>query len=267
MKKAIKIGGGLFALLIIVAVVSYMFLGSIIKTSVESFGPDLTKGEVKLESASLSVLGTGGVKGMEIGNPKNGDFSSPFAFKLGEAYVSVNVGSITSEKIVVNEISIDGAELCWEGLTGTNHQKILENIEAHVGPSEETDEKPADEEGTHKSLEVKLFKMTNTKIHLYAVGSKLAEITLPDFEKEGIGSGGDVEASETIGLIYEAMLGSITELLNDSKDILGDAWTGLSEAGGKAVDSIKEGAGDVVDGIKDGAEGVVDGIKGLFDKK
>ena len=47
---------------------------------------------VNLESASLSILGTGGVKGMEIGNPENGDFSSPFAFKLGEAFVSVNVG-------------------------------------------------------------------------------------------------------------------------------------------------------------------------------
>ena len=114
-------------------------------------------------------------------------------------------------------------------------------------------------------MEVKLFKMTNTKIHLYALGKKLAEITLPDFVKEGIGSGGDVKASETIGLIYEAMLGSITELLKESKDVLGDAWNGLSEVGDKAVDSIKEGAGNVVDGIKDGTEGVVDGIKSLFD--
>ena len=45
MRKAIKIGGGLFTLLIVFVIVGYMFLGSIIKTSVESFGPDLTNGE------------------------------------------------------------------------------------------------------------------------------------------------------------------------------------------------------------------------------
>ena len=252
MKKAMKIGGILFTLLIVFVIVGYMFLGSIIKTTVESFGPDLTKGSVKLESASLSILGSGGVKGMEIGNPENGDFSSPFAFKLGEAFVSVNVASITSDKIVVNEIRIDGAELCWEGVSGANHQKILENIQAFAGgssDSEETKEDAADS-GEEKSLEIKLFQMTNTKVHLYAVGKKLAEITLPDFEKEGIGSGGDVEASETIGLIYDAMLGSIKELLKDSKDILGDAWEGLSDVGGKAVDTIKEGSKGVVDGLK-----------------
>ena len=66
--------------------------------------------------------------------------------------------AITSEKIVVNEIRIDGAELCWEGVSGTNHQKILENIEAYVGPSEETDEEADEGEDSHKSLEVKLFK-------------------------------------------------------------------------------------------------------------
>ena len=257
MKKAIKIGGALVVLLIIGLVVGYFFLGSIIKTGVETVGPDLTQGDVKLESASLSVFGSGGVKGLEIGNPKNADFSSPYAFKLGEAFISVNIGSISSDKIVINEILIDGAELYWEGLTGDNHQKILENIESYTGPSDPADGKPKEDEpagdGPQKSLEIKKFTMSNTKVHLYGFGKKLAEVSLPNFSKEGIGSGGDVKANESIALLYEAMLGSVSQLVKDSKDIIGDSWGKLSESGSKAVD-----------GIKEAGEGVVDGIKGLF---
>lgn len=253
MKKAVKICGILLAVLIIGLVIGYMFLGDIIKTGVETVGPELTKGDIKVESASLIITGSGGIKGLEIGNPKNGDFSSPHAFKLGEAFISVDVGSVTSNKIVVNEIRVDGAELCWEGLTGGNHQKILENIQASAGGSSDsgdTKEDAPSDSGEEKSLEIKLFKMTNTKIRLFGFGNELAAITLPDFEKEGIGSGEDVKMSDSLAILYESMLGSITEFVEASKDVIGDAWEGLSDVGGKAVDTIKEGSKGVVDGLK-----------------
>ncbi|MCM8536702.1 MAG: hypothetical protein NE334_12260 [Lentisphaeraceae bacterium] len=255
MKKAKKIVGVLIGLLVVGLVVGYFFLGSIISTGVETVGPKLTKGDVKLDSASLSIFGSGGIKGLEIGNPKNGDFSSPFAFKMGSVDVSVQIGSVTSDKIVVNSIIVDGAELCWEGMAGSNHQQILENIQEFAGPAEEKTEegeKPSEEPGKEKSLEIKLFKMTNTKIHLYGFGKKLTEITLPDFEKEGIGSDteGGMKMSDSIGVLYASMLGSITQFLENSKSVLGDSWGALSESGSKAVDSVKEGTKGVVDGIK-----------------
>ena len=107
-KKLIKIVGILLALIVIALVVVYMMLGSIIKKGVETVGPELTKGDVKLEGASLSIFGTGGVKGLEIGNPKNGDFGSPFAFKLGSTDVKVKIGSLTSDTIIVESIVVDG---------------------------------------------------------------------------------------------------------------------------------------------------------------
>ena len=158
MKKAAKIVGVLFALLVVLLVVIYFSLGGIIKTGVETVGPELTQGDVKLEGASLSIFGTGGLQGLEIGNPKNGDFASPFAFKMGGIDIDVDIASISSDKIIINEVIIDGAELCWEGLSGDNHQKILENIESFTGPAApEAEETPTTEEsaGVEKSLEIK----------------------------------------------------------------------------------------------------------------
>ncbi len=259
-KKLIKIFGILAVLLVIGMVVIYFMLGSIIKTGVETVGPELTKGEMKLDSASLSIFGSGGIKGLFIGNPKNGEFTSPFAFKLGSADVSVQIGSVMSDKIIINEIIIDGAEVCFEGLTGSNHQKILENIEAFTGgdkPQETKEEKPK-EGGKEKKIVIKLFKMTNTKIYLHVLGATVP-IPLPNFEKKGIGEDGDgATLKETITSIYSSLYDGITGIVEKSSDL-------IKEQTGKALDAIGKGASDATESIKDGAKGVGDKIKGLFE--
>jgi len=267
-KKLIKILGIIFALLIILLVVVYFMLGSIIKTGVETVGPDLTKGDVKMGGASLSIFGSGGVNGLEIGNPKNGDFSSPFAFKLGSADVKVQIGSVMSNKIIVESIKIDGAEVCFEGLTGSNHQKIMENIEAYTGGGEEKpDEKPEEKkEGEGKKVVIKLFKMTNTTIHLHVLG-KTIPLNLPDFEKTVIGEDSDDGASikETVAAVYESLYSGITDLVKSSGDAIKNATGKAMEAISGSAESLKEGAGDAVDKVKEGTKGAVDKLKGLFD--
>lgn len=264
-KKLIKIAGIIFALLIIALVVVYFMLGSIIKTGVETVGPDLTKGDIKLEGASLSIFGSGGIKGLEIGNPKNGDFSSPFAFKLGSADVKVQIGSLMSDKIVVESIIIDGAEVCFEGLTGSNHQKILENIKAYTG-GDKTEEKPEEKkEGEGKKVVIKLFKMTNTKILLHLLG-KTIPIPMPDFEKTGIGEDKDgASLKDTVAAIYDSLYSSLASIVSKSGDLIKDATGKAIEAISGGAESLKEGAGDAVDKVKEGTKGAVDKLKGLFD--
>ena len=266
-KKLIKIVGILFALLVIALVVVYFMLGSIVKTGVETVGPDLTKGDMKLESASLSVFGSGGIKGLLIDNPKNGEFKSPFAFKLGSADVKVQVGSLMSDKIIVESIIIDGAEVCFEGLTGSNHQKIMENIEAYTGGGEKTEEKPEEQkEGEGKKVVIKLFKMTNTKILVHVLGTTVP-LTLPDFEKTGIGEDSEDGASmkETVAAVYESLYSGIADLVKSSGDAIKNATGKAMEVISGGAESLKEGAGDAVDKVKEGTKGAVDKIKGLFD--
>ena len=267
-KKVLKIVGILFALLLIALVVVYFMLGTIIKKGVETVGPDLTKGDVKLGGASLSIFGSGGVKGLEIGNPKNGKFSSPFAFKLGSADVKVQVGSLMSDKIIVESILIDGAEVCFEGLNGANHQKIMDNIKEYTGEGEKTEEKPEEKkEGEGKKVVIKLFKMTNTKLHLHLLGQTIP-LSLPDFEKTGIGedSGEGASLKDTVSEIYKGLYSSLTDLVSASGDIIKNATGKAIEAISGGAESIKKGAGDAVDSIKDGAGDAIDGVKKGIDK-
>lgn len=264
-KKLIKIVGGLVALLIIALVVIYLMLGSIIKTGVETVGPKLTKGDMTLEGASLSVFGSGGIKGLEIGNPKNAEFNSPFAFKLGSADVSVQIGSVMSDTIVVNSIIVDGAEVCFEGLTGTNHQKILENIEEFTGPVEKKEGEEPAKEGEGKKIIINLFKMTNTKIHLHVLGQTVP-INMPDFEKTDIGKGeGGASLKDTVTVLYESLYSSLTNIVKQSGDIIKDVTGKTMDAISDSAGKLKDSASDAVDSVKEGTKGAVDKLKGLFD--
>ena len=257
-KKLIKIISVLFGVLLIALVVVYFMLGSIIKKGAETVGPDLTQGEVKLESASLSILGSGGLKGLLIGNPKNGDFSSPFAFKLGSSDVKVQIGSLLSDKIVVESIIVDGAEVCFDGVQGANHQQLLENIKAYTGGDENapvSEEKEGEGEG--KKVVIKLFKMTNTKILLHVAGFTVP-VSLPDFEKRGIGEEEEgASLKDTVTAIYESLYDSIFNIVKNSGDK-------IKEITGKTFDSLKSGVTGAVDSVKGSTKGAVDKLKGLF---
>lgn len=248
-KKLLKIVAVLAVLFVVTMVVVYFMLGSIIKKGVETVGPKLTKGDMTLGSASLSILGSGGIKNLEIGNPKNGDFTSPFAFKLGSASVKVKIGSIMSDKILIEEILIDGAEVCFEGLTGSNHKKILENIEAFTGSE---DKEPADKkEDSKKKIEISFFKMTNTKVHLHLLGVTVP-LSLPNFEKKDIGKenpkGADIK--DVVASVYDGLYNSILGLVESSGEQ-------ISKLTGKTIDAIKDGASGVGDALKKGTDSVI----------
>ena len=84
MKKTFLIIAGIAVVAVItLVVVLALSLDSIIKKGVEAVGPQITKTEMKLEKASISILsGSGALKGFVIGNPEG--YKTPSAIKVGE---------------------------------------------------------------------------------------------------------------------------------------------------------------------------------------
>ena len=134
------------SLLIIVVLVllaglgTYFFLGTIIKRGVETVGPKITKTDVKLNSASLSILsGSGKINGFVLGNPQG--FKTPAAISVGTANLSIEPRSLFDNKVIIRDITVDGPEITFEtDLTAVNLKKILSNIEESSGGGSE---KPA----------------------------------------------------------------------------------------------------------------------------
>src|SRR5437899_9199307 len=164
MKTLFKIVAILVILLVIILAGSLYFLGGLVKTGVEKAGPKVTKTDVKLGSAKLSVFsGSGELKNFVIGNPEG--YKTPEAIKVGSVAMNVQPKSVMSDKVIVHSVKVLSPEITFEGnLTGNNLKKLLDNIQ---GTSEKDKQATTKEEkSSQKKLQVDDFLITGTKVHL-----------------------------------------------------------------------------------------------------
>src|SRR2546429_10000506 len=137
MKKLIIRGVLVVLVLFVVAVgVSIYCLGSIVKKGVETVGPQITGTEIKLDSATLSLLsGSGKLKGLLVGNPEG--FKTASAIKGGAGRLGGAPRSVFSDKVHVKEVRVEAPEITFEGgLKGNNLSRLLDNVQAATGGSE-----------------------------------------------------------------------------------------------------------------------------------
>lgn len=271
MKKKLLIGAAiLVVLLAVVVLVVGMSLGKIIKTGVETVGPKITKTEMKLDSASLSILGgSGTLKGFTLGNPEG--YKTPAAIKAGSVSVGVKPGSLFSDKIVVRHVRVEGPEITFEGTLGTanNLSKILDNVKETTGgtsdtsgttekpkstekPKPDTTEKPkagTKSEAPSKKLQVDEFVITGAKVHLSMtmLGGKAVTMPLPTITLKGLGTGPE---GITPGELTQKVLGEVTvETLKAAEKAVADLGKGATDIVTKgatgAVDKVTKGVGDL----------------------
>ncbi|RXK55303.1 hypothetical protein ESB00_05240 [Oleiharenicola lentus] len=247
MKKALLVLG-LGSLIVLIAVyigVAY-FLGSIVKTGVNTLGPKLTQTKVELAGAHLSPLtGSGTLSGLTVGNPKG--WSEGNAFSLGKVHVDVEPFSIFGEHVVINEIVIDEPVFNYETkIVSSNIKDLLKNIEKFSGSGEN---QAATNDAKPVKFVVKQFRLTNAKATL-GLGATALPVPLPPVSLDNIGvDRGGITADELAGEIMSSVLGSI---VSGTANALGQVG---SASGSMTVEQVKE-----------AAKNAGDAIKGLFKK-
>src|SRR5215469_244689 len=126
----ILIGAGVLLVLVVVTIALFLgfFLDSGIKRGVETFGPKLTKVDVKLDSVSIGLLsGSGKIKGLVVGNPTG--YKSPTAISVGSASLALSPGSLLSDKVVIKSINLQSPEITFEtDFHGNNLSKLQSNL-------------------------------------------------------------------------------------------------------------------------------------------
>lgn len=261
MKKPIKIALISVAALVIVAfIVVFFLLSSIASTAVETVLPKITKTPVKLASFNLNPFtGKGTIKGFVIGNPEG--FKTKSSFELGEVRVDLDLMSLLSDTIVIEEIYINAPKVTYEMGMPSNIGQIQKNVEEFAGPPKEGEEpKPEDEEeaGPGKKILIKRFVMENGKISLSAklLQGEAVTVPMPRIEKENIGGGGDGEG-KSIGEVSKEIFTSVGDTVTEA------AKKGF-DAVGKGVKALGEGAKGVGKGAADAGKKALEGVKGLF---
>ena len=253
MKRILMIGGIVVGVLL-VALVVFLFtgLGAAIKAIVEGVGSEVTKVDVRLASADVSLTsGEGELKGLVVGNPKG--YNTPNAIELGQIKVKVDTSTVTNDVVVIKEVLIEGPHLTYElGPGGSNIGVIQSNVDAFTGGSGKgggggggggggkKDAAPAKQESGKKVIIEKLL-ITNGRVDVSAaflkgktLGASLSKIELHDIGKES----GGATAGEVTQKLLSALLGSATDAVGK----LG--LEGLAKGAGDAI-------GDTIGGVKE----------------
>ena len=243
MKKVLKIALILLVLLVVAVVAVGFFLGSIIKKGVETVGPKVTKVEMKLDGANLSLLsGNGTLRGFFVGNPEG--FKSPFAFKAGKVSVTVQPGSVMSDKVVIKSVEVVEPEIYMHGM-GDNLKKIGDNAKGFSGSSAPaTPAAKKEDQAASKKIQLDDFLLKDVKVNLVLPGGA-GTVPLPKFDihLHDLGKGPDgITASEIVTAAVGAILEQAGPLAaNAIKNGIGN----LGKEGTKQLDKVTKGMGNL----------------------
>src|SRR3954468_14337068 len=203
--KKILLYGTLFLLVVALGLYFTMqyFLGDIVKTGVNKFGPGITQTKVELEGANLSPLsGEGTLSGLTVGNPKG--WSDANAFRLGNVHISMQPSSLMADHIVINELTIEQPEFLYETkIVASNINDLLKNIEQAVG-SKSADAKT--KQGKPIKMVVKKLVLKDGKVTLGVAGAAMS-LPMPQIDMSDIGV---AEGGVTPAQIAYAIMRSVT---------------------------------------------------------
>jgi len=281
--KKVLIGIGVALVVLIVAVT--LFLGPIIKTSVETIGPQVAGVEMTLEKASVNLL-TGNVKlkGLIIGNPEG--FKTPSLMELGQFVVDLDMASLLTDTIVVKQIHIDGPQITYErGLKASNLSTLQKNLApAEDASADEPEEKVAKaKKAPAKKVVIEDFLFENGKVNvsITLAGGKQLTVPLATIHLEDIGKESDgASITEVVNEVFGAITKSVGQAVASSADFAGDALKGTGALAGNAlkgtgnlikdpgqsVDAAKDAAGAATDAVKDVGGALKKGLGGLLGK-
>jgi hypothetical protein len=254
MKKwVVRIGVVVVAFIILALLAVFFSLDAIVKKGVETIGPKITKVDVHLGAAAISPLGgSGELTKFFVGNPPG--YKAPSAIEVGDIKVSVSVGSVFSDTIVVNEVKVKDAVITMEGsLVGDNNlmtiQKNISGASAEQPKTTPAQTKAPPTSSSSKKFMVKDFVLEGAKVNLDVtlpgLGEKTMTVPLPTVHLQNIGTAeGGVTVEQMVQQISVPVLASVgTAAVSAVGGMAGD----LKNLGKGGTQNIQKAAGGVLD--------------------
>lgn len=250
MRKGLIYGGtAVAAVVIVVVVVLFVVLASvdsIVKAAIERVGSDVTQTEVTVDDVEISLTsGEGTIRGLVIGHPQG--FEERM-IRVGEARIVLDIGTLTSDTIVIKEIAVTAPQVTVEvSGEGTNVSRLQETLTSASGGGggASSGGNPEDE----KKLVIERVTVADGRVDLKAaglergVGADLPSITLTDIGKDS----GGADPAEVAKVIVAAV----------------SAAAGQAAVTSGVLQQIEGGVGEKAKGLLEKGAG---GLKGLIKK-
>ena len=259
-KKGFKIIVGLLVAVIVLAVALVVSLPLIISPIVKAAGPKLLGVPVSVESVGVNPFtGSLSIKEVKIGNPEG--FSKNDMFAVNTISVKMDLASLRSDTIVINDITILDPAIRYEKpLKGkSNFETLLDNIGGGEKKEPEAEKKDEKKEGEGKKVVIEHFLLKGGQVKV-ATGVTLGAgvpVPTPDIELKNIGKkGGGITAIEAT---REVLTSLVTGLAKAAASIV----TGAAEAAGTVVKGAASAAGAAVSGAASAVGNAASGLKNL----
>ena len=239
-RKLFLIGVVILVLIVGGLVFLYLSLNRVIRSAVETYGPQVTKSEVKLGSVNVSPFsGNASLSNLIVGNPQG--FKTPSAFKLGAMSVSLDVRSLVSDTVAIREIVVSAPEITYELGPGGNNLAVLQkNVEAYTGGSAKPGPQTPQVQKGGKKVIIDRLRVEKSKLNV-SVGVPLqaqaTTLALPDIEMRDIGKKGQ---GASMADVVEKILEEVNR--NAAKAVANVDMKGLTEKARKEAEKEATGA-------------------------
>ena len=227
-------------------------LETIVQKIVHKYGSEITGTDVNLQGFELGLTtGEGRISKIIVGNPK--DYTTKNLFELGEIYVKVDIKSLTSDTIVIENVEVSKPVISYEmlSLTRNNISDVLDNIkkntakttqqeEAETTKAKESDSAAAD--GAGKKVIIKKLTVKDGEINAVAIKDSSVSVKLPTITMTDIGADKKGEPiSATISKIIGKILDTASKTVVSSKisDLKSVAEKNLEDIAGGVKDRVK----------------------------
>ena len=239
--------------IVVIAAGVYYFtpsVNSIVKKIVNKYGSEVVGTEVNLEGFDFSLTKVeASVKELTIANPAN--YKKPYLFELKNVSVKVDLKSLTTDTIVIDNIEVNNPAITYEmiSLTQNNIKEIQNNIETYSARSKakETEEElsAAEEksDGSGKKVVIKKLSVNDASLTAAAGGEEVS-ITLPTITMNNIGEDSQNKGTD-IPQIIAKIMNKILSVASES--VVSNKLNNLKSV---AEENLNNMVGDVKDRVK-----------------
>ena len=214
MRKLLKVLFWFLLIVIILVVAIYLTAGIWIRSAVSNLLPQITQTEASLGGADISIFsGKIILKDFKISNPAV--FLKPNAFEFKEIFVRFEPTSLLKDKIIINEIKVDGtkitAELAKSGdmnlmVLNNNVQKYLGNpVPTQLGVEKQPVVSSKQTDASGKTVIIKDLEIVNSALQL-ALLSNEREIKLPSIHETNIGEKKKATLEKLIADVFSKLI-------------------------------------------------------------
>ncbi|MCQ2379023.1 MAG: hypothetical protein MJ016_07465 [Victivallaceae bacterium] len=258
----------LIVLLSLLAILLF-FRDDLIEFAMEKAGSAILGTQIEVADFSSSLAGRVEITGLTVANPPG--YEAPYAFRLDRIAVDVDLLSLFTKRILVNEIIVCGLALNFEQvLTSNNLGEIQDNIRA--GKKEEAEAVETEEEegndDAKTAVEITLFDVSDTAIS-FSSSTLRQTVVLPlgGVTFRDIGKQSSISPTEALDFVYEQIFLAVLSKCRDVGGVLLEngsaAAQDLLESSGNATQKTLDVAGDsaqkAVEGIAGAAKNLIDG--------